>query len=149
MQSTGHSSMQDLSITSMHGPAITYGMSSPSRPGCSRGGERRRRLLVGGVTGEQLRARVDVHGGVVDRGCDFTEADGDQPYLAVVVDDVSRGEDSRASGPHRRIDDDVPVVAEVETPLAQRAQVGDETQCCDHPLTRDATDAVGALDRDV
>src|SRR3954451_1134142 len=30
MQSTGHSSMHALSLTSMHGPAITYGMSLSS-----------------------------------------------------------------------------------------------------------------------
>src|SRR4051794_38501624 len=52
MQSTGHSSTHALSLTSIQGLAITYGMpSSPRRrTGCSRGGSRRvdrRRLGLG------------------------------------------------------------------------------------------------------
>src|SRR4051794_20777750 len=57
MQSTGHSSTQALSFTSMHGLAITYGTAPPGR---GSGGHGYGVRLVGRVPGEQLSERIDV-----------------------------------------------------------------------------------------
>src|ERR1035437_2465207 len=142
MQSTGHSSTHDLSMMSMHGPAMTYGMVSllplesvgtvevVLRSG--RHGLRGR--AVGGVPGEQLGGGVEVHCGVVDRGGHLAEPYGDQSDLAVVVGDVSGGEDARDVGAHPRVDDQMPVVVQLHAPVAQRAEVGGEAECCDELL---------------
>src|SRR6185436_7548172 len=83
---------------------------------------------VGGVTGEHVRVGVDVHRGVVDGGGDLAEPDGDQPHLAVVVGDVAGREDARQVRAHGRVDHQVTVVAQLDPPLAHRAQVGREPQ---------------------
>src|SRR5450759_1403428 len=121
MQSTGHSSVHDLSMTSMHGAAMTYGMVSlltSKSVGTvelwvwsGRHGHRGR--VVRGVPREQLGSGVDVHGRVVDRGGHLAVPSGDQADLAVAVGDVSGGEDAVDVGAHRRVDHQVPVVVQL------------------------------------
>src|SRR5215470_18417864 len=74
MQSTGHSSTQDLSLTSMHGSAITYvtgsSSSSPACPACwapvlaadARHFHLRFRLNAAGLTGALLGIPVGAAG---------------------------------------------------------------------------------------
>ena len=61
---------------------------------------------LAGVTGEDVRGRVDRDRGVVDGGGRLAEADRDQPHLAGVLRDVAGGEDpgqaGRASTSRRR-----------------------------------------------
>src|SRR6476469_547077 len=61
------------------------------------------------VAREHVRAGVDRDRCVVDRGRGLAEADGDQPDLAGVLRDVAGREDPLEAGPHRRVDDAVPL----------------------------------------
>src|SRR5690349_13316218 len=87
------------------------------------------------VSGEDALVREDQRRRVVDRGGDLAKADGDQPDLAVVLGDVSGGEDPRQVGPGGGVDPDVPLV-ELQAPVLHRGQVRDEAERGYHGLGR-------------
>src|SRR5690349_13349412 len=86
------------------------------------------------MPGEQLLARVDQDGGVVYGGRGFAEADRYQADLAVVVRDVAGREDPRHAGGHGRVDREVAVGGDVDSPVADRPEVGGEAERRDHRL---------------
>src|SRR5690606_37785875 len=92
------------------------------------GGLRYSGLVVGGVAREELRVGVDVDRGLVDGRGRLTEADADEPHLAVVFGDVACGEHPGDVGAHRRVDDEVPVVVQLDSPLTKGAEVRRESQ---------------------
>src|ERR1700750_3219434 len=94
--------------------------------GCGSGWDLHLVLLVAGGGGEDMSGRVQVDGGVVDSGGHLPEADRDQPHLAVVLGDVTGCEDTVDVGAHSRVDEHVSVALELESPLAQRAEVRGE-----------------------
>src|SRR5699024_4752588 len=98
MQSTGHSSAHDWSMTSRQSPAMTYGMSIPLSGGLRDGG-----LLVCRVTRKDLRTGVQVDRCVVHGRGHLAEPHGDEADLAVVVGDVTGGVDAGHVGAHRRV----------------------------------------------
>src|SRR6478672_8027759 len=102
------------------------------------------------VAGEHVRAGVDRDRGVVDGGRGLAEADGDQPDLAGVLRVVAGREDPLEAGPHRGVDDDVPL-GHLDPPLLERAEVGHEAERGDDRLGREGQllavgDDVHALD---
>src|SRR5688500_17389555 len=76
---------------------------------------------LAGVAGEDALVREDQGRSVVDRGRDLTEADGDQPDLAVVLRDVAGGEHPRQVRAHRGVDLDVALV-ELHAPVLHRGE---------------------------
>src|SRR5699024_77167 len=123
MQSTGHSSVHDWSMTSRQSPAMTYGMSIPLSGGLRDGG-----LLVCRVTRKDLRSGVQVDR-CVGVGCGhLAEPYCEERVRAVVVGDVTGGVGAGHVGAHRRVDDELPVVVQLHSPLAKGAQVRREPE---------------------
>src|ERR1700754_1040082 len=113
MQSTGHSCMQERSITSMHESPMTYAIQPTLR---SRSGQRR--YGVRRVAWKELLFRCEMDGGVVDREGRLPESDGDQPHFAGVVGDVAGGVDAGQSGRHGGVHRDEAVAGELQAPPA-------------------------------
>src|SRR4051794_31380003 len=109
MQSTGHSSTQDMSVSPMHAEVMKYGN------GALLGGD------VGGVSGEKLEVGVEGGGRVVDRRGHLTEPDGDEADLPLVVGDVARRVDEMDPGRHPRVDED-PAISHRQPPGLQRTE---------------------------
>src|SRR5450759_1313395 len=105
MQSTGHTSTQAWSWTSMHSLPMTYVMASrlPSAR-CVSG--RHVDVIVRRVARGQAQVRVDLDRGIVDRGRCFAEAGGDQGNLPVVGGGVADGEHTGQVGLHGGVDQD-------------------------------------------
>ena len=89
-----------------------------------------------------LLAADSGHGVVRGQGR-FAEADGDQGDLAVIAGDVAGGVDARQIGLHLRRHLDLLLVLELQAPLGDRSQVGDEAELEDRRVDGDPRALLG------